>query len=296
MATVGTVVDRCLRQLLSGTVEERNKVVSSVSVSATTLNLSYDLGGIRSGVAIQIDSEMMYVWDVDPGAKTATVERAYNGTAAAVHAAGSIVTVNPKFPRAQVLEAINAELDDLSSPMNGLYQIKTLDVDYNGTYAMLTLPTIDNVIDLVSVSLRYIATDYPILRRVRLIRDLPTDDFNSGYALKFDEQIQRPGRIHVVYKTPFNNVTSDTQNVQNIAGLPSSCEDILMMGAQIRLVSPREIKRNFTESQGDTRRAEEVTAGAVGGSINNLIRQRRDRITSEAAKLARRYPTFMSRV
>lgn len=295
MSTVGTVIDRTVRQLMSGTVEERNKTVGSLTASATTVTMLYDLGGIRPGGVIQIDAELMYVWEISVGAKSATVERGYNGTTATTHTASSIVTVDPKFPRAQILEAINAELDDLSSPMNGLYQIKTVDLDYNGTWAMLNIPTNDKIIDLVGVSLRYIATDYPIIRKLRLIRDLPTDDFNSGYALRFDEPV-RAGRMHIVYKSPFNNVTSETQNVQNIAGLPQSCEDILMMGAQIRLVSPREVKRNFTESQGDTRRAEEVAAGSVSGSITNIIRLRRDRITAEAAKLARQYPTFLSRV
>lgn len=295
MSTVGTVIDRTVRQLMSGTVEERNKTVGSLTASATTVTMLYDLGGIRPGGVIQIDAELMYVWEISVGAKSATVERGYNGTTATTHTASSIVIVDPKFPRAQILEAINAELDDLSSPMNGLYQIKTVDLDYNGTWAMLNIPTNDKIIDLVGVSLRYIATDYPIIRKLRLIRDLPTDDFNSGYALRFDEPV-RAGRMHIVYKSPFNNVTSETQNVQNIAGLPQSCEDILMMGAQIRLVSPREVKRNFTESQGDTRRAEEVAAGSVSGSITNIIRLRRDRITAEAAKLARQYPTFLSRV
>ena len=62
------------------------------------------------------------------------------------------------------------------------------------------------------------------------------------------------------------------------------------VGAQIRLMAGREVKRNFTESQGDTRRAEEVPAGAVGNSITNLLRLRRDRIQAEAARLARQYP------
>lgn len=295
MATVGTVVDRTLRQLMSGTMEERNKMSLPITASDTTISMLYDLGGIRPGGVIQIDSELMYVWEISSGSKTVVVERAWNGTTAATHTANSIVTVDPKFPRAQILEAVNAELDDLSSPMNGLFQVKSLELNYNGTWTMVNLPTTDKIIDLVSVSLRYIATDYPKIRRCRLIRDLPNDDFNGGYALRFDEQV-RAGRIIVVYKAPFTNVTTESQNLQNIAGFPSSCEDILMMGAQIRLVSPREIKRNFTESQGDTRRAEEVGSGSVSSSINNIIRMRRDRIISESAKLKRQYPTFLSRV
>ena len=294
MSSVGTVVDRTLRQLMSGTVEERNKTTLAINASTTTVTFQYDLSGIRPGGVIQIDNELMYVWEISAGTKSVTVERGWNGTTAAAHAASSVATVDPKFPRAQILEAMNAELDDLASPMNGLFQIKTLELNYNGTDLMVNLPTTDRIIDLISVSLRYISTDYIKVRRCRLIRDLPNDDFNTGYAIRFDEQV-RAGRMIIVYKSPFTNVTTETQNIQNVAGLPTSCEDILILGSQIRLVGPREIKRNFTESQGDTRRADEVPSGSVGNSITNLLRMRRDRITSEAAKLMRQYPTFLNR-
>ena len=83
--------------------------------------------------------------------------------------------------------------------------------------------------------------------------------------------------------------------MQSIAGFPESAEDILIIGAEIRLIAPREVKRNFTESQGDTRRSDEVPPGSVGNSITNLLRLRRDRITAEAAKLNRQYPVFLQR-
>ena len=295
MSTVATVIDRTVRQLMSGTVEERNKTVSAIAATDTSITFLYDLGGMRPGGVIQIDAELMYIWELSSGSKSITVERGWNGTTATTHATASVAIVDPKFPRAQILEAVNAEIDDLSSPMNGLFQVKTLELDYNGVWSMINLPTTDKIIELVSVSLRYLATDYPKIRRCRLIRDLPNDDFNAGYGIRFDEQV-RAGRMIVVYKAPFTNVTSEAQNLQNIAGFPTTAEDILMMGAQIRLVAPREVKRNFTESQGDTRRAEEVPAGSVSNSINNIIRMRRDRITAEAARLARQYPTFLSRV
>lgn len=294
MSSVGTVVDRTLRQLMSGTVEERNKTTLAINASTTTVTFQYDLSGIRPGGVIQIDSELMYVWEISAGSKSVTVERGWNGTTAAAHAASSVATVDPKFPRAQILEAMNAELDDLASPMNGLFQIKILELNYNGTDLMINLPTTDKIIDLISVSLRYISTDYIKVRRCRLIRDLPNDDFNTGYAIRFDEQV-RAGRMIIVYKSPFTNITTETQNIQNVTGLPTSCEDILIIGSQIRLVGPREIKRNFTESQGDTRRPDEVPSGSVSNSITNLLRMRRDRITSEAAKLMRQYPTFLNR-
>ena len=294
MSTVGTVIDRTVRQLMSGTVEERNKTTLAINATVTSVTFQYDLSGIRPGGVIQIDNELMYVWEISAGSKSVTVERGWNGTTAAAHAASSVATVDPKFPRAQILEAMNAELDDLASPMNGLFQIKILELNYNGTDLMINLPTTDKIIDLISVSLRYISTDYIKVRRCRLIRDLPNDDFNTGYAIRFDEQV-RAGRMVIVYKSPFTNITTESQNIQNVTGLPTSCEDILILGSQIRLVGPREIKRNFTESQGDTRRPDEVPSGSVGNSITNLLRMRRDRITSEAAKLMRQYPTFLNR-
>jgi hypothetical protein len=294
MSTVGTVIDRTVRQLMSGTVEERNKTTLAINATVTSVTFQYDLSGIRPGGVIQIDNELMYVWEISAGSKSVTVERGWNGTTAAAHAASSVATVDPKFPRAQILEAMNAELDDLASPMNGLFQIKILELNYNGTDLMVNLPTTDKIIDLISVSLRYISTDYIKVRRCRLIRDLPNDDFNTGYAIRFDEQV-RAGRMVIVYKSPFSNITTESQNIQNVTGLPTSCEDILIIGSQIRLVGPREIKRNFTESQGDTRRPDEVPSGSVSNSITNLLRMRRDRITSEAAKLMRQYPTFLNR-
>jgi hypothetical protein len=279
---------------MSGTVEERNKTTLAINATVTSVTFQYDLSGIRPGGVIQIDNELMYVWEISAGSKSVTVERGWNGTTAAAHAASSVATVDPKFPRAQILEAMNAELDDLASPMNGLFQIKILELNYNGTDLMVNLPTTDKIIDLISVSLRYISTDYIKVRRCRLIRDLPNDDFNTGYAIRFDEQV-RAGRMVIVYKSPFSNITTESQNIQNVTGLPTSCEDILILGSQIRLVGPREIKRNFTESQGDTRRPDEVPSGSVGNSITNLLRMRRDRITSEAAKLMRQYPTFLNR-
>jgi hypothetical protein len=123
---------------------------------------------------------------------------------------------------------------------------------------------------------------------------MPTKDFGSGMALQFDQGV-RQGDLRVTYRAPFTKFTTESDNVQMNGGYPESAEDILVVGAQIRLIAPREIKRNFTESQGDTRRADEVAMGSVANSTAGLIRLRRDRIQAEAARLARAYPTFLSK-
>lgn len=295
MATVATVINKTQRQLLSGQVEEKNKLNGAINSTATSLATVYDLNGLRPGTVFEIDSEMFYIWEASVSSKTLTVERGWNGTTAASHAANAIVTVNPRFPRAQILEAINDEIADLSSPVNGLFQMKVVDIDeYDGSDVMINLPVFGGIIDLYDVRLRYTSDDYPLIRKTQLIRDLPTSDFQSGYAIKFNQRT-RAGKLRVTFKAPFQAVTTESDNLQTVAGLAISMEDILAIGAQIRLMSPREIRRNLIDTQGDTRRSDEVPPGAVAGSITNLLRLRRDRITAEAMKLAKQYPTFLAR-
>ena len=294
MSTAAQLINRTQRQLLSGVVEERNKLASTLTATATTCVITFEVGGIRAGTVIEIGSEQLYVWSVNESTKTLTVERAFNGTTASSHANGSIVTANPRFPRNNILEAINDELSDLASPMNGLFQVRTLDLRYNPAARQINLPAIAEVIDILEVRSRFIADDYQQVNKIKLLRNMPTKDFGSGMALQIDSNIPASD-IRVTYKSPFTRLVSETDDIQMIAGFPLSAEDILVIGAEIRLVAPREVKRNFTESQGDTRRSDEVGAGSVGGSITNLLRMRRDRVTAEAAKLNRQYPVFLQR-
>jgi hypothetical protein len=188
-----------------------------------------------------------------------------------------------------MLEALNQDIDDLSSPLNGLYRIVSVDVDYNGSDRQTNLTGATSVLDLIDVRLRYLDSDYPVIRMTRLQRDLPTADFASGYAIVFDESVMA-GSLRVRYKAPFTRVSAIGDSLQSVANVPTTMEDILELGVMSRVLSVREVKRNFIESQGDTRRSDEVGSGAMRDSFSNILRLRRDRIIAEAAKLARQYP------
>ena len=255
---------------------------------------TFDAGSIRPGSIIEIESELVYVWEIVVGTKTATVERGFNGSTASTHAVNTICVISPRFPRAQIFEAFNDDLYDLVSPLNGLYRIKTLDINYNGVDTMINLPSVGDVIELLDVRVRYLSTDYPLIRKATLIRNLPTSDFGSGTAIKFNET-PRSGVLRITYKAPFSPMVRTTDDIQQVCGLPLSSEVILDLGAQIRMMAPREIKRNFIEAQGDTRRSDEVPAGAITNSVNALIRIRRDRIIAEAMKLDSQYPVYLNK-
>ena len=289
MSTAGAVITRASRQLLSGTVEERNKLATTVTSADTSIVLSYDLGGFREGSVIEIESELMYVWESATATKTLTVERGYDGTTAAAHTAGALATVNPRFPRQQMLDALNSDVDDLSSTVNGLFRVVAQDISYNGSDRQLNITSATGIIDLLDVRLRYLADDYPVIRNVRLQRNLPTADFASGFAIVFDQPVMS-GTLRVVTKREFTRATTEASDLQTVCFVPQSCEDILEMGVILRMMNGREIKRNFIESQGDTRRSDEVPPGSTRDSLTNIQRLRRERIVAEAARLKQQYP------
>ena len=289
MSTAGALITRASRQLLSGTVEERNKLATTVTSADGQIVMTYDLGGFREGSVLELDSELMYVWSSTPSTKTLVVERGYDGTTAAAHTAGAVAVVNPRFPRQQMLDALNADLDDLSSTVNGLFRVVAQDISYNGSDRQINLTSASGIIDLLDVRLRYLADDYPVIRKVRLQRNLPTADFASGVAIVFDEAVMA-GTLRVVTKREFTRVTAEANDMQTVAFLPVTCEDIIEMGVILRMMNGREIKRNFIESQGDTRRSDEVPPGSTRDSLTNIQRLRRERIVAEAARLKQQYP------
>jgi hypothetical protein len=275
--------------MLAGVVEERNKLAASLTSGDTTVVTSYDLGGLRTGSVFEIESELFYVWDASPATKTLTVERGYAGTTAASHSSGNIITLSPRFPRAQMLDAVNADIDDLSSTANGLFRVVTVDLTYNGSDRQVNITNSGTIIELLDTRLRYLADDHPVLNAVRLQTGLPTTDFASGNTLVFDEPVMA-GTVRVRYKAPFVRATSESSDLTTNCFLPSTCDDIIEMGVIMRLMAAREIKRNFIEAQGDTRRPDEVQPGAITNSIANIQRLRRDRIIAEAGRLKAQYP------
>jgi hypothetical protein len=289
VSTASALLDRVSRQLLSGIVEERNKLSVSIDSDDTTVVCSYPVNSLQPGTIFEISSELFYVWATNTSTNTLTVERGYSGTTAVSHSSGAVLTLNPRFPKAQMFDALNQDIDDLSSPANGLFRVVTADLSYNGSDRQINITGATNIIDLVDVRLRYLSDDFPVIRRVRLGRDLPTADFASGYSLIFDEGTMA-GTLRVRYKAPYTRLSSVSDNIQSVSYVPVSMEDILEYGVMSRMLSVREVKRNFIESQGDTRRSDEVPPGAMRDSFSNILRLRRDRIVAEAARLARQYP------
>lgn len=284
-------------RLMSGHQEQLNRLSSAYVAGSGSMAFDFDIAGIRQGAVISVGTSTFYVWEASTTIKTATIQANWDGTADQDWPAGTIVRVAPRFTDAQILRAVNEEINDLSSPTNGLFQIGTTELVYDSALVGYDLSLAPNMISPIELRVENPGSFKEWTRipshKYRVVKGAPTGDegFESGMALfLYDTWAGSTGdRLHLTYRKGFNQL-SNSFSTKVATGLPSSAWDIPPIGAAISLMAGREIKRSFVESQGDSRRAAEVTAGTSTSSVNALRLLRQQRITAEAQRLDGFYP------
>jgi len=284
-------------RLMSGHQEQLNRLASGYTAGSGTMSFDFDIAGIRQGTVISVGTSTFYVWEVSTTLKTATVQASWDGTTDQDWPTGTIVRVAPRFTDNQILRAINEEINDLSSPSNGLFQIGTTELTYDSALIGYDLSLAPNMISPIELRVENPGSFKEWTRipshKYRIVKGAPTGEegFESGMALfLYDMWAGATGdRLHLTYRKGFNQL-ANSFSTKIGTGIPSSAWDIPPIGAAISLMAGREIKRSFVESQGDARRATEVSAGASTSSVNALRLLRQQRITAEAQRLDGFYP------
>lgn len=292
MASTLDVVVATERLLTHHDRETHNRLAAAIDDTTETITLEFDGTGFEKDVQIAIGFELGRVWSRN-GA-TVTAERGDAGSNPAAHSEGDRIIAKPKFPRAHILDAINDELDDLSSPARGLFRMKTLsDITYDSG-----VDGYNGAADIIEI---HEASWEPVsstkARRffspadIAVHHGLDTGDFTSGTAIFLPAGISDGYVVRVRYKGAFTSVAADTASVETTSGLPATAVDLLSIGAAIRLLAPLEPARNYTDAQGDSRRSDEVPPGAQARSVAALMQLKADRTHAEASRLRQLYPT-----
>lgn len=258
-----------------------NLVDGALDASTTTVVLEYPATGVGRGSYIAIDNEMMYVWLVAD--KTLTVQRAMLGTSAATHADGAVVEVDPRFPNGLILDEMGAEI---SSWPRSIFRVDTDDLSFGAGDTMIAFaPTgIYNVLavnrqPVNSTDDRWPEIGFDYKRSLGKLFIDSTGSSNQSFT------------VTVTYSKEFD--TSPFVVGTDLAtevGLSATLEDALKYGTCWRLLLGREVKRTFTESQGEPRNAEEVPPGHANSVAEGFLRLRNTRIAEEARRLAADYP------
>lgn len=293
MATASDLIEHALDFLHGGQAEEVNVLTSGIDADDTSVTVDYSLDGIVPGALIAIDLEVFRVMETNATSNSATVLRAQRGSAAAAHSAGAVVQVAPRFSRWSVFRAINDELDTLSS--EGLFQMATVELTYNASVMSYDLTSVTSVEDIYSV--RYEvpgpSKEWPLLHpsKYRFERNANTTDFASGFSLTlYGDNAYNGKKVRVAYRAPFTRFSTSAQDAQTYAGLPATANDIPPLGAAIRLLAGHEAGRIAYDSQPDTRRPDEVPAGAQIQTVSGWRSLRERRVHQERARLSKKYP------
>lgn len=296
MATLQTWVDRTRSHLMSGRSEERNVLASPYTAGSGAMQFTAAVGGIVPGARLSIGTSTYYVASVNQTAQTAQVIAAQEGTVDVNKSAGSLVRVNPRFTDADIVDALNAELSDLSAPDNGLFAVFSMDWDADVTVAAYPVTVVDPSVIIDCYEVRTCpdpnTQDWFLLPKTywRLDRMAGPPGMEPDLQLRIAYPTVRTGGIvRALLRVRFIPLVDLTENLDD-TGLPPTAQDIPPLGAAMRLMAGREVKRNFTETQGDTRRADEVPAGAVAASMRPLAALRMTRIQAEGARLTAQYP------
>ena len=296
MTTGSDWISQTRSYLMSGYAENRNKLAVAYTAGNGTLTFSYALEGIRAGARLCIGLNTFYVWSIS--GQTAVVSGGEDSSTDANAPIGSLVRVAPRFTDNEIWDQLGNDLGDLSSPSNGLFGINSVDLTYNATINGYDLgPISDQILSVYEV--KYLTPgpqlDNPRITTngFRLNRNAINTQFPSGISLQLFQPAMPGYNVRVVYRSVFTMPSTSFANVSSTGLLPSAY-DLPPLGAAIRLMEGREIKRNFTEGQGDTRRAGEVAPGAILQSARGLQQMRAQRIAAEAAKLDALYPNFKS--
>lgn len=289
--TVQNLIDQTRRLLMTVHRDQITRLDGSISDSTEVVTLETTANQLQTGAKLGIDLEEIGVLTAS-GLATSAVIRGDNGSTAAAHGDNTKVYLNPKFSGFEIHQALTQELHGLSAL--GLHRVRlTTDLTYSAATEGYDLTGATDLIGIKRVYWQdYVGSDWIPVDSYSLQRDHATADYASSYALRLTSGEVGPGRaVRVAYAAPFGTLSSTlSDNVQSTTGLWCQAHDLLPLGAALRLAWPTEISRNFTTGQPESRRMEEVPAGAQANSVRGIVALRERRVMEEQARFAAWYP------
>ena len=211
------------------------------------------------------------------------------------NATAGLAWLNPRFTPYDISVAVNDELLALSAPNKGLGQVLEVDATYvpafNGYDLGDSFDTLRSRVLEVSYQLPEPQRQNPLIRRgrYRVIRatNTSTNVFPSGNGIILYDQAFPGFPLRVTYIAPFAPLVNLSDDLQSVAGVAPSMQDIIDMGVELRLAPDKEIQRNAMDFQRDPRKSAEVGATAMLHSGDALLIRYRNRIDDEASNIKR---------
>lgn len=284
--TLENLVEGVLSTLYGQTSQQDSFTSLEADISSTDLTFTVDDASSLSVGLIEVDMEIMRIAKVDVATNLVTLHprgRGRRATVAAAHTAGAEVRMQPIIPYSSVVREIRAELSNLYP---SICQVSSVEFTSNATHVAYELPADARMV----LDVRYKDTqgEWERVRVWEVEFSQNTTDFPTGVALRL--QVPTQSTIRVIYGKPFG-VLNELTDTLSAAGIPQSCEDILRIGAVIRLLPSLDIARlSATTASGADAAARQPQPGTGIMVARELRAQHKDRVESEVSVFRQTYP------
>jgi hypothetical protein len=286
MATLNQLVEQTIAEVGAYVKNQESVTVITSSIDADDVTIPVDDAQSLSKGIVEINEELIYVKKSVKDSGTiqvlgtgATVAgRGWRGTTATSHVVGSIVRNNPLFPRTQVKRAILETIKGMNFPV-----IANETFEFNGsTYAYVMPDTLEDITG-ISWDVPDSTGVWQLIKNWRLDNNYYDPDTGTTKKALILKQSPMPGRDVRVQYTKFPSVITDNQEL-TVSGLPSSCEDVVRLGAMYRLLSTVDPGKVTAVSVSADALDQPVAAGSSTNAAKYIFQLFTVRLSEEIAK------------
>lgn len=310
--TYADIVSRVKQQLLGYTKDQASVSYLTADISDTDMSFSVDPGTVNnlSRGLIEVDDEMMLVKTYDRNLgiltlfglpSTPSTGRGVEGTTAAPHSAGALVTDDPRFPRERIKEAIN---DTINGVYPDLWVFGQYEFPYVAARYEYPVPVdVDDVYKVTSNTIGPSAIWYPMTNwrfnpmastTAGQVKPTPTP---TGKTIMVDLGNNRtvPGRnIRVSYTKAPNILVNNDDDFTTTTGFPERYIDMIVYGACWRVLPSYEAGRLQQQAIEATERAELVPTSAASNATQFFLALYTKRLTEERTRLQRLFESYQT--
>jgi hypothetical protein len=289
--TFNNLVDDVALDLAGFTYRQDRVTYLTEAITATSLTLKIaSTDNIGKGI-IEIDDEMMWVDSYDRQSNTITIApfgRGYNATTAATHDVNAKITIAPTYPRQAIKRAIN---DTINSVYPKVFAVGSTPVSFLASRTTYPVPA--EAIQILSMAWQSVGPtkEWLPIRQWRWDPIAYASSFPTGKTVSIYDNVL-PGRtINIIYTHLPVNLVNNSDDFENVSGLPASMRDVLIYGAAWRLASYVDPARNSISSP----QSDEIDSKRPYGTGANVTKQLQSlylqRLEEESLKQKLQFPT-----
>ena len=289
MTLFSELIDETSLSLTGYTNRQDQATFLTSPMAATDLTFVVADGTVLTRGLVEIDDELIWVDSFDRTSNTATIPaygRGFRDTTAAVHTAGTRVTITPSFPRSVIRRNLQQAIDAVYPDLFGVYY--TL-FTFQAAVTTYVLP--DECVDVLAASWQTIgpSKEWLPIRHYRVDRTANPIVWNSGKTISIREGIIPGRQIMVTYTKKPTVLLYDTDDF-SMTGLEDTCREVIVLGAAYRTAMYLDFGRVPAMSAEAGSMGQNNPVGSavnIGRSIQNLYQQR---LQIEIRRLQEQFP------